>query len=255
MAVPDLNPLRRDVLLALLAIGLLAGPLYAAALHLGAPTYEYDRVEVTTTDRGIEYSDQEQVPPRTPISDDLDCVGWGDLRACTFERHLLDEGFLPTEVYSTNPNYTSAFSVYSRDYYDYVQIDDAVYEPTYVTNTSARRDDGMYRVDATIEPADPDEVLDRVAVDADDDLPSVVAETARSGTTTAPWEVDVPEAPIRLADGTYYRVYRERGVTEPSSVERLLSSLLTYVAPVVGVVVLGRLSRRIEVSYRGDREA
>jgi len=256
MARPRIDsPLARDLLVGLLAVGLVAGPVWTAAIGLGGPTYTYDRAEVVTTDEGIGYVDSEDVPRRTPISDDVTCAGWGgDLRACNFERHLLDEGSIPTGVYATNPDYTPAFSMYSADYYEYVQLDGTLYEPTYVTNESARRDDGLYRVDVTLERAEPADVLERESLDVDrDGLPSVVVGTARNGETTARHEVDVPDTPIRLDDGTYYRVYRERATDDPSWAETLVTWVLTYVGPLYGLSLLVRLAGRVEVTYHAGR--
>jgi len=91
MILPEFgSSLRRDCLVGLLAIGLLTAPLWGATLHIGEPTYTYDRIEVTTTDTGIEYVNPDDVPSRTPISDSIECAGWGgDVRACAFEEHLL----------------------------------------------------------------------------------------------------------------------------------------------------------------------
>lgn len=255
MAVPEINsPLPRDILMGLLALGLLTAPLWIGAVDVGEPTYTYERAEVTTNDTGIEYADPDGVPPRTPISDYVDCAGWGgDLRACTFEKHLLKEESVPSDVYGSNPNSTSVPSVLLADYYRYVQIENTIYEPTYVTNTSAQRGDGMYRIDLALEPVDPEDVLYWVSLDVDG-VASVVADTAQEGTTTTTDEVDVPETPIRLDDDTYYRVYQERGMEDPSTVESRLSFLLTYVAPFVGLYIFARLSRRIEVSYAGKNE-
>ncbi|RQG92964.1 hypothetical protein EA462_01750 [Natrarchaeobius halalkaliphilus] len=252
MPVPEISaPLPRDILLGVLALSLLTAPLWAGAVGVGDPAYTYDRAEVTTTDAGIEYADPEEAPHRTPISDSIECAGWGgDIRACTFEEHLLEEGAIPTGIHATNPNSTSVPSVVQADYYRYVQIENTVYEPSYSPNTSAQREDGMYRVDMTLEPVAPEDALYWVSLGGDR-APSVVAETAREGTTTTTAEVDVPETPIRLEDETYYRVYQEREVDEPSTAESGLRFLLTYVAPFGSLFIAVRLSRRFHVSDTG----
>lgn len=256
MARPRIDsPLARDLLVGLLAVGLVAGPVWTAAVGLGGPTYTYDRAEVVTTDEGIEYAGEPDVPPGTPISDDVECAGWGgDLRACSFERHLLDDGSIPTGVYFSNPDHTPTFSMYSADYYEFVQLDGTLYEPEFVTNESAPRSDGLYRVDMTLERAAPAEVLERESLDANrDGLPSVAVEAARNGETTARHEVDVPDTPIRLDDGTYYRVYRERATEDPSWAERFVTWVLTYVGPLYGLSLLVRLAGRVEVTYHAGR--
>lgn len=257
MVLPEFgSSLRRDFLVGLLAIGLITAPLWAAALHIGEPTYAYDRAEVTTTDTGIEYVNPDDVPSRTPISDSVECAGWGgDARACAFEEHLLDDEVIPTEIYATNPNTTDLPTPLLADYYRYVQIDGELYEPSYTANTSAQRDDGMYRVDLSLNSVDPEDVLYWVSFGVDSDrAQSIVIETARNGHTTTQEDVDVPETPIRLNDETYYRVYQERGVDEPSTAESALSSSLTYIAPLLGLYLIVRLFGRVEVSYVGEYE-
>ena len=257
MVLPEFgSSLRRDCLVGLLAIGLLTAPLWGATLHIGEPTYTYDRIEVTTTDTGIEYVNPDDVPSRTPISDSIECAGWsGDVRACAFEEHLLEGGVISTGVYATNPNTTDIPSPLLADYYRYVQVDGEIYEPSYTANTSVQRDDGMYRVDLSLESAEPEDVLYWVSLGVDSDrVPPAVAEAAQDGHTTTRENVDVPETPIRLDDGTYYRVYQERGVDEPPTAENTLSSSLTYVAPLLGLYLIVRLLDRIEVSYVGKHQ-
>lgn len=244
-----LTPARRDALLAVVAIALVAGPLWAPALHFGDPTYRYERVEVTTDGAGIEYVNESSVPLRTAISEDIGCSGGWDVRTCAFERLLVDNRTVPSGVYSSNPNRDpDGF----EERYRYVLLNDTVYETVYHTNGSVQRDDGMYRVDLAIEPASPGRALQRVSLAAtSDDVPSVVADAARNGEARARQQVRVPETVIRLEDGTYYRVYlAERSDAPPMS--HVVDSLLTYVAPLVGLYLLVGLSRRVSMTHLGD---
>lgn len=246
-----IGPLHRDLALGLIALGLLAAPLWIGLLPVGNSIYEYDRAQVTTTDDGIEYVDRPDVPPETPISDAIECPRWnGDVRACAFEVYLLEEAdSVPTGIHGSSTSITSVF----ESHYRYVQIDGAVYETSYVTNESASPNNESGPIEAVLEPADPDAVLSRESIAVDDDrLAPVVAETVRNGPTTARADVDLPQSPIALEDGTYYRVHRVRGPIQLRLVERVLVFALTYVAPVGGLLVLARLSRRVEISYVGD---
>ena len=245
-----LTPVRRDILLALVALGLLAGPLWAPALNLAGPTYEYERAEVTTDDTGIEYANESAVPvgSRPPISDDIACSETREIRACAFERLLLENRTVPTEVHTTDPD-AFRFRGEVAERYQYVLVDDAVYEPAYTPNRSVRTDDGLFRVDLDLEEADPDEALERVSLRAgSDDLPSTVADAARTGEATARRDVAVPATPIRLEDGTYYRVYQSDRSTRPP-LWRGIDRFFRYLAPFVGLSLFARLSGRI--SYVG----
>lgn len=244
-AAGPLTPARRDALLALVALALLAGPLWAPALDLGEPTYRYERLEVTTDGNGVQYANESAVPTRPPISDAIACSGGFETRACAFERLVLENRTVPTDVHTNNPNLNLQRD--GLDRYQYVRVSDAVYEPTYVPNRSARNDDGWYRVDLGLEAVDPDEALERVSLRVDSDaVPSTVAEAARDGEATARREVDVPATPIRLADGTYYRVYEADRSGPGPPVPRALDGFLRYVAPFVALYLFARLWTRLE---------
>lgn len=240
---------RRDLVLGILAVGLLAGPLWVGAVQLDEPAHVYDRAEVTTTDERIVYSDGG--PSNRMLSEDVICAETSiDFRACTFERHLRDEP-IPTGAYSTSP---TSIGRESADYYTYVQLRDGVYEPTYVANSSDQRND-LDRIDMGLEPVDPAVALERVSIAVDDEsLPSVVAATARDGTTTTREPVVVPQTPIAVGDDTYYRVYDTSDVVEPRPIEGFLAFLLRYGAPVVGLLLALSVASRFEVavSYVGS---
>lgn len=238
------SPLRRDFVLGLLALSLLAGPLWAGILHVDDPAHVYDRAEVTTTESRIVY-DGSGPSAQTMLSEDVICAETMiDFRACTFEGSLRNES-IPTGYHSTSP---ANVGRESADYYAYVQLRDGVYEPTYVANSSAQRN-GLDRIDMGLEPVNPDTALERVSIAADDDeLSAVVAETARNGATTAREPVAVPETPIAIGDDTYYRVYDTGDVVDPRPIEGFLAFLLRYGAPVVGALLTLSVVSRLEVS-------
>lgn len=241
-------PGRRLLLIAGLSLVLLSAPLWVQATPLDETQYTYDRAEVETTATGIELTDRNDVPPRTPISDDIACAGRHyEMRACGFEAHLLDRGYVPTESYTNNPDINTPGP--APGYYDYVQIDEQLYDLHAQGNESAQREDGWYRVDLLLDPADPDEIIDYVSLDVThSDVPDEVADTAREGETIARGEVDVPPHPIQTEDGTYYRVFVETW-SDPAPMEGILRSVLTYGAPFLGTLLGIMVVRRIDIGY------
>ncbi|ADD05490.1 uncharacterized protein Nmag_1919 [Natrialba magadii ATCC 43099] len=263
MPLPDPgvdSPFYRDLVVFLLAVCLLTSPFLVATVHIGEPAHEFDRAAVTTNDSAIEYADEDEdededdVPFLTPISEDIDCAGWaGDLRACALEEQVLDGQPVPAGMWTGEAGHTPVSTPYLSGYYRYIQLDGQVYEPAYETNASEQRN-GMHRVELALEPADPDDALQRVSVDVtDEDLHPTVAETAREGATTTRAAVDVPETPIELEDGTHYRVYESQQVDESPWDSSSLAFALRYVVPLIGIAMLVSLSRRIEVSYVGGK--
>ena len=242
-----LTPLRRDALLVVVAVGLLAAPLWAPALNVGEPTHHYEGAEVATNGSDIEYVGSGDRPVGEPLSDRIACSPGGMVRPCGFEQLLADGDTVPSGGYSNNANYTPWFA----NPYDYVLLDDAVYEPTYETNESVTNERGWYRIEMGLEPAPADDALDDVSADADQ-VPSVVAEAARNGEASTREEVEAPETTIRLEDGSYYRVHRT-GSTDAPPVVRLLGGSLWALGPLAGVYLLVRVSRRVEVTYVGSK--
>lgn len=244
------TPFRRDLVLVLVALGLVVAPLWVPHLVSAEPTYQYERAEVTANETTVEYADDVhgQIAFGTPISDEIACSRSWVARPCALERLLLDDATVPSGMYSSSPGPTS---LPNSDPYRYVRINDTIYDPVYVANESAEGENGMYRVDLNLERADPEAALRDVSVAVtSDDLHPAVAEAARDGDGRASRDVDVPETPIRLEDGTYYRVYRTSH-SEPSLTERNLGFAMTYFAPLLGLGALGHLSRRFEVTYVG----
>ncbi|MDF9745608.1 hypothetical protein [Natrinema salsiterrestre] len=254
---PDrlLPSLRHDLVFAVVALGLLTAPLWVAHLPVGERTYHYERVEVVPNGTDIEYgTDTDRFPG--PISDEIACAPAGSLevRPCALEQLVLDNETIPTEVYSSHPGPTR-LPVTTEERYQYVRIDGSIYEPTYVANDSEQRGDGMYRVDLTLNRTAPDRALESVSrrVTSDDLSPTVV-EAARSGDARAHREADVPETPIRLEDGTYYRVYlTEYG--DSSAVSSGIYFVLRYIAPLAGLIIALDIWQRIEVTHTGATDA
>lgn len=253
MPLPEVGPrLRRDILLGLLALTLLTAPLWVGVLGMGETEYTYERAEVTATDTGLEYVEPDEVPPDLPISDAVECTGWDyDIRICTLEAKVLEEP-IETEVYTSNPNLTPAAPVTQGDNYQYIQMDDGIYEPSLDSNSSTQRSDGMYPVKLDLNPVAAADALEQVSLDPDN-APSVVAETAQAGTTTTTESVDVTETPLIVEDKTYYRVYQD-GRNTASTADENLAYLLTYLGPLVGLFIVLNIGKRVQISYTNERD-
>jgi len=251
---PDdvLSPRCRAALLAALAFALLATPLWAPTDEFAGDTYTYERSEVVVDEDGISYVDEPRIRGIGPISEDLGCSTQFSSRTCAFERLLVENETVPTEIYTSNADNTA---LPSTDRYRYVQIDGNVYETEYVANESATRSDGMYRLDLALDRAVASDALERISIDASSDhsdVPDVVVEAAREGSATTPEEVRAPRTPIQLDDGRHYRVY-QTGSSSPDVDPRVIDVLFDVSGVTVGLIVLDVLRRRFEVSYVGDR--
>ena len=248
MSAALLSPKYRDALLAVVAVSLLLAPVWAPLGHLDDPTYRYERVRVTAADATIAYANDSDPPVRGPISADVACTGsFGQSRGCYFERYLAANHTVSTGVAAKPPGPIDLPGVGG---YEYAVVNGTTYETTAVANRSARRDDGLYRVDLALEPASAREALERVSVRLEDVHPAV-REAARTGVGTSHREVDVPKTPVRLEDGTYYRVYAA-GRTDPLDLDRFLADLLRWGSPLVGLALVGQLRGRFEIQYVGD---
>lgn len=237
---------RRVTLLAILALGLLAAPLWVPATDLGEPTFTYERAEVVVGEEGITYANESYSTFSMAISDEIACTGGlHDYRACAFERHLQTNGTIPSGWYASNPD---APFYDGRGAYRFVQLDGSSFETVSVVNTSVRNDQGGYRIDLALEPVSHTEALESVSRDVDAegaDLPAVVTEAAREGTARSRREVDVPPQLIAVND-RYYRVYRADH-SEPGPIVGVLSAVVVFGGPLVGVGYLLRLRRMVEL--------
>ncbi|MCU4743895.1 hypothetical protein [Natronoglomus mannanivorans] len=248
-------PATRDAFRVVVALALLAAPLWAPMLHLSGPTYQYEGTEVVADGDGIAYADESMADAsRIPISDEIACSDLYDVRLCAFERLVADGVTVPTDWYRGSPDSTRGPSPDER--YRYVMIDETVYETTYPANDSARNENGNYRIDLGLEAVESDDVLRAVSVRAShDDVPDAVAEAARHGSANASTSVTVPETPVRLEDddGTerYYRVYSSGSSDDTPPMLGLVDWVLRYAAPLVGVALLAGVWSRVEVTYVG----
>ncbi|WP_207591914.1 hypothetical protein [Halomontanus rarus] len=260
--MPDYIPASatRDALLALVALALLAAPLWTPLLHLSGPTYHYEGAEVVTDGDGIAYADDSMNGlSGLPISNDIACSDQFDIRPCALEGLVASGATVPTNWYSGSQNSTGSPAPSGNERYRYAMVNDTVYETTYVVNGSAQNDNGSYRIYLALEPAEPGEVLRSVSVgEPHEEVPDVVEEAARRGSANAPAAVDVPETPVRLEDDdgtdTYYRVYSNGSTDDTTPLLWAIDRLLTYAAPLVGLALLTGVWSRLEVTYVGGED-
>ena len=242
---------RRIALFALVGVGLFLAPLWFPPIHVGDPAYTYEAAQVTPDhERGIGYVDGDapRVTSVGRISDEIACSSgpFMEIRTCALERHVAENNTVPSGISTVS---TEVSSVLTADQYRYVAVNDRVYETAYEVNESARNEGEMNRIDLALEPVPAEEALRDVSVDASSDQVSpVVAEAAREGTARSRERVDVPQTPVRLEDGTYYRVY-EYGTDNPSTFLRVLGDALPFLVMGVGVLMLVRLADCLEVTY------
>ncbi|WP_276300530.1 hypothetical protein [Halorussus lipolyticus] len=246
--IPLLTPARRDALLAVLALVLLVAPIWAPMLHLGDPADRYERALVTAENGTIEYANESKLRTDIPISTEIVCTEpFMRSRGCFFEYYLAEGHTISTGIWSSNPDYAP---LPSFERYRYAAVNGSVYEIARDVNESVQNDEGLYRVELALDPEPADEVLRSVSVSAER-VPSPVRRAAERGTATSHREIEVPETPVRLADGTYYRVY-EAGKTDPSNLAGLLDGIVRYSFPFLGLALVGYLRSRFEVRYVGE---
>lgn len=249
MPSPQLfTPSRRVLLVAVVALVLVSGPMWSAVFHIGDPNYRYESTEVTLDSlHGYSYVDESGLESKHLLSDQIGCSSSRTARICALERVVLNES-VPTDVYTNNPDRPR--SILGIERYRYVLIDGRTYETKYVPNQSVTKN-GLYRIDLSLEPIPREDVLRAVSLDATRPTVSPVVRTAATaGKISTHEHIDVPETPVRLADGTYHRVYYV-GWTRASGTERFLGWVLTYFAPFIGVALLARVASRVEVTYVG----
>lgn len=249
MSTPQIfTPSRRALLVAVVALVLVSGPLWSAALHIGDPSFQYESTEVTLdSEHGYSYLGESGLESYNRLSDQIGCSSARAERVCALERAVLNES-VSIGFYTSNPDYVRSTSRFER--YSYVLIDGQTYETSYVANQS-NTENGRYRIDLALEPIPREEVLRIVSLDGTQSTVSPVVRTAATTGRTSTYEyVDVPETPVRLADGTYHRVHYV-GATFAPRTERFLGWALTYLAPFVGVALLARVASRVEVTYVG----
>lgn len=251
-----LSSLRRCAIAALLALGLIAAPLWVPALHLDDPTYEYERASVVIDESdGITYANESSPVVTERLSDDIGCLhSYFDYRLCAFERQLIGNTTVPSGWYTSN---TDARIDSDWGQYRFVQLDGSTYQADTVVNESVTNENGRYRVDLTLEPVAPERVLDTVAVDPSADrsaVDPVVSEAAIEGAATSHRDIDVPATVLEPSEDSYYRVY-QAGNSEPAPTGAALSALLFWGSPLVGIGILLLLTRYVDVRYSDRRSS
>ena len=242
-----LTPFRRTLLWVVIAVVLLASPVAVSATNVSERTYTYERAEVVVDDEdGIAYAGDPDLYNRH-LSEDIGCSTPGDTRTCAFERYLVSNGTVPTGMYASDPSSASPAFGLDIERYRYVQLDGTVYEPTYVANRTVQNDDGNYRIDLALESTEATDALRDVS-DGRTDVPSVVAEAAREGSASADREVEVPRTPIRVDDGTYYRVYQSDR-SDPEPMMPVYATAVSILGPLAGLSILYRRVQRFELTY------
>jgi hypothetical protein len=233
----------RILLLALVGLLLLGAPAWAPPLHLDDPTYRYERVEVTASNGTIEWADRDAVPGDTPISEEIGCSDGFEARICAFEQRVLEEGSVPSALAGGPPDQELHPGQFASRY-TYVRLD-RIYAATYRYNTSRpQTESGAYRIDATLEPADPTEALQAVSLSLESpEVLPVVAEAARNGAATAPRQVPTPDTTLQF-EGSYYRVF-QTAESEPPWWGSPIHIALVFGGPLAGVVILIRLHQRL----------
>lgn len=243
----DLSPLQRDLLLGIVALGLVTAPFWIGVFGFGDPIYTYERAEVAIDGETLEY----EADPSSPfgpvsISDEIACsADWiHQIRTCALEAHLAENGTVATGIRTSNPE---DFRPPVREYL-YVIVDGTIYEATYTGGDAGRT------VYLDLERADPDAVLEHVSIAADRSfVPEAAREAAETGEAETRSEIDVPQAPIETDDGRYYRVY-PAGQTRPPWTGELIESLARIGGPIAGLLLFYHLSQRITYVNSVKRE-
>jgi hypothetical protein len=207
----------------------------------------------------VTFVNASDVPAGTVLSDEIACTGYSS-RACAFERHLARDHTVLTGIYSSSPGErTDPFAV-APDRYDYVQLNETIYEPITVANrsrvyvvangtvyekgkapTGVDTSGDLYRDELSLRLASPVEALADVSR-VSDEVPAPIRRAARTGAGVAHRELPVPRTPIRTDDGTYYRVYLA-DQRQPPSDSSWIETLLGLGAPVSGHDESKRVSR------------
>lgn len=196
-----LRPARRDALLTVVALVLLAAPLWVPALQLDDPTYHYESVAIETDGATMAFATK-PADPMLDISERIARAGerWG--RACVFEHDVAANHTVTTEIYATQDH---GFRDDILEYrYRYVLIDGTVYQVGAVPNATVT-DHGGHRLDLALRSVEADRALRLVSVDLED-VPAPIRRAARTGRATGHVEA-LPATTIEVDDGTYRRVY------------------------------------------------
>lgn len=234
-----LTPLRRDALVFLVGLALLLSPVLVTMGFVGGAAYQYESTEVVEVGNTLAYA-EDDVPPGTPISEDIACAGTQVERACALETALTGDQSLPLGVESEDPDRDPAIAPAP---YEFVQLDDEIYRAGFETT-------GDGSVEVLLSSSSASVALHGVSLDPEEtDVSSTVVEAAEDGHATSRTGVDVPNTPIITDDG-YYRVYVSEEGTEGSTTP---FSLFLFFGAGLGAVLLLSLARNLRVSYRPDQ--
>ena len=261
MSVPvSLSPRRRDLVLALVGLALVTAPFWIGQFDLDDPRYTYERTAVTTDNGTIEYANAgDSAAVSGPISEDIGCLrgfDLGEIRYCTIEGSIATNETTVTIAYTSDSEPDSLHRTMGSGSYRYLAVNGGIYVQTVRVDRSAGGNESAarYPVYLDLERADPEAALEDVSIERSSaDVSPTVARAAETGSETTRSEIEVPQQPIRLEDGSYYRVYLEE-TTEPTSTETLLSLLARFVAPISGLVLFANVFRRVRVTYVGDED-
>lgn len=248
---------RRDGVLVLLAILLLATPFLIGQFHFDDSVHRYERVEVTTEDGVVQYAqDPLAADVDVPVSDDIGCTYYhyvSDERYCTLEHSLAGNDYRIVYAWATNPS-----PMGEPGEFDYLALSSGMYEPTLVANETpepdaAPNDQAVYPLYLELEPVRAETALRRVSVPLDRaSLSDPIARAATAGQATVRGGVDVPSDPIHVGNGSYYRVYQS-DVEDPPTRDRVTYLLGRYLAPLLGIGALYVVSGNVTVEYTGGR--
>ena len=215
-------PTRRE-LTVLLALLLIAVPIWAPPLDVTGPDYRYQAAELSTQDGKLAVD----VPDGDPLdgAEGIDCFH----RSFDFPRRCLyDGGALDGNVTGVNPNVlgvsgpAAAGELTRRTGDEYVMLGDVIYRRT-TTFVDANASVGL-TVELGVERVDPSTALEDVAHEEVSDAARTAIEDG-SVTTNEP----IADANAVLAvDDSYYVVYRDgrpTTISERPGVERVLEAL------------------------------
>lgn len=249
-SIDVLTPRRRDALLAVVAVALLAAPVWVQPLQLDDERHEYRRIGVTVDNGTVTLTEQRPPYFHAPISEEIACSDrFPHDRRCYFERRIAENGTVPSGILSSNSDSPTRVPAD----YGYVLANGTTYAVSTTKRLTNSTSEWPARVHLSLEPVPATEALDRVSVPAED-VPPTVRAAATQGTARTPRDVAVPETPVKVGIGEYYRVY-EAGTADPSSLSVAIHGLLTLGGPLVGLVLLARLSRRVSVGVTYDPPA
>lgn len=217
-------PARRELTVAL-ALLLIAVPVWAPALSLTGPDYEYGVAELSTQDGklAVDYRDDR----RLRTVEGIDCFA----RSFDFPRECLyDGGALDGNVTGVNPNIVGVSGPTAGDELarlssdEYVALGDEIYRRS-ATFVAANESVGM-TVELGVERVDPATALDDVARDSEH-VSSAAKRVVRNESSRT--DEPIPDAnEVLVVDGRYYVVYEQYSPTPLSSmpaVERALEAL------------------------------